>query len=168
MEEMLGNEDNVRRIFEDWMTWNPKEHAWNAYLKFEQRHGSKERCRNVLERFIDSDPMPQSYIKAATFEEHSKDNAAARIFYERALAELGKRAFNSEHLFISFTRFEVRQKEFARARKLYEYGITNIPTEQAKLLQEEYAGFQRQYGTRQEIEEVVIAKKRTKLEQQVK
>jgi crooked neck len=35
MEEMLGNIDNVRRIFEDWMTWNPKEHAWNAYLKFE-------------------------------------------------------------------------------------------------------------------------------------
>jgi crooked neck len=58
MEEMLGNEDNVRRIFDDWMTWNPKEHAWNAYLKFEQRHGSLEKCRQVLERFIDSDPTP--------------------------------------------------------------------------------------------------------------
>ena len=108
MEEMLGNIDNVRRIFEDWMTWNPKEHAWNAYLKFEQRNGSIEHCRNVLERFIDSDPVPQSYIKAATFEEHAKDTAAARIFYERALAELGKRAFASEHLFIAFTRFEIR------------------------------------------------------------
>ena len=37
MEEMLGNIDNVRRIFEDWMTWYPTEYAWNAYLKFEQR-----------------------------------------------------------------------------------------------------------------------------------
>ena len=35
MEEMLGNVAEVRQIFEDWMTWQPKEHAWNAYLKFE-------------------------------------------------------------------------------------------------------------------------------------
>ena len=35
MEEMLGNVDNVRRIFDDWMTWQPRELAWNAYLKFE-------------------------------------------------------------------------------------------------------------------------------------
>lgn len=86
-----------------------------------------EKCRHVLERFIDSDPQPQSYIKAATFEEHAKDVAAARLYYERALAELGKRAFTSEHLFIAFTRFEIRQKEFARARKLFEYGIANLP-----------------------------------------
>ena len=37
MEEMLGNYDKVREIFEDWMTWEPKENAWDAYLKFEER-----------------------------------------------------------------------------------------------------------------------------------
>ena len=37
MEEMLGNFDKVREIFEDWMTWEPKENAWDAYLKFEER-----------------------------------------------------------------------------------------------------------------------------------
>jgi crooked neck len=37
MEEMLGEFANVRKIFEDWMTWQPSEFAWNAYLKFEQR-----------------------------------------------------------------------------------------------------------------------------------
>jgi len=58
MEEMLGNIDNVRRIFDDWMTWNPKEYAWNAYLKFEQRNGTLDQCRQVLERFIDADPTP--------------------------------------------------------------------------------------------------------------
>jgi crooked neck len=52
------------------MTWQPKEHAWNAYLKFEQRHGGIENCRQILERFIDQNPSTQSYIKAAAFEEH--------------------------------------------------------------------------------------------------
>ena len=37
MEEMLGNAEKVRKIFEDWMTWEPPENAWNAYLKFEER-----------------------------------------------------------------------------------------------------------------------------------
>ena len=39
MEEMLGENERTRRIFEDWMTWQPTEYAWNAFLKFEQRLG---------------------------------------------------------------------------------------------------------------------------------
>lgn len=58
MEEMLGNVVEVRQIFEDWMTWQPKEHSWNAYLKFEQRQGQIENCRQILERYIDSNPVP--------------------------------------------------------------------------------------------------------------
>ena len=58
MEEMLGNNDKVREIFEDWMTWEPKEHAWNAYLKFEDRMGDLQRCRSILERYIDQNPTP--------------------------------------------------------------------------------------------------------------
>ena len=37
MEEMLGNVDRVRAIYNDWMTWEPTENAWNTYLKFEER-----------------------------------------------------------------------------------------------------------------------------------
>ena len=40
-----------------------------------------------------------SYSKAAHFEEHQRNHAGARLMYERALAELGKRAF-SEPFFI--------------------------------------------------------------------
>jgi crooked neck len=45
MEEALGNFENVRRVFEEWMTWQPNESAWNAYLKFEERHGHLDKCR---------------------------------------------------------------------------------------------------------------------------
>lgn len=69
MEEMLGNHERVRRIFEDWMTWEPNENAWNAFLKFEERMGDMERCRKILERYIDLNPNVNSYIKAAKFEE---------------------------------------------------------------------------------------------------
>ena len=47
--------------------------------------------------------------------------------FERALAELGKRALQSEHLFVAFIRFEIRQKEYARIRSLFEYALQHIP-----------------------------------------
>ena len=94
MEEMLGNFAQVRSIFEDWMTWEPTENAWNAYLKFEERQNEIENCRKILERYIDLNPNVQSYIKAAKFEEHHKRRDEARVIYERALAELGKLAFD--------------------------------------------------------------------------
>jgi len=66
---MLGNFDKVRKIFEDWMTWEPAENAWNAYLKFEERMGEFDKCRQILERYIDLNPNVNSYLKAARFEE---------------------------------------------------------------------------------------------------
>ena len=70
MEEMLGNKPETRQIFEDWMTWMPQENAWNAFIKFELRNGEIDKCREILERYIDAYPGPNSYVKAANFEEH--------------------------------------------------------------------------------------------------
>ena len=99
MEEMLGEKEKVRAIFEDWMTWNPPENAWNAFLKFEERQGELDRCRIILEKFIDVYPNVNSYIKAAKFEESHRLRDHARLFYERALAELGHKSFD-ENFFI--------------------------------------------------------------------
>ena len=45
--------------------------------------------------------------------------------YERALAELGKLSF-TEAFFISFTKFEIRLREYERAKILYEYALENV------------------------------------------
>jgi len=107
MEEMLGENEKVRAIFQDWMTWVPPENAWNAYLKFEERQGDLTKCRAILEKFIDSFPAVGSYLKAARFEEQHRDRDHARLFYERCLAELGAQSLD-ESFFIQFTKFELR------------------------------------------------------------
>ena len=58
--------------------------------------GQIDKCRDILERFIDSSPVTASYVKAANFEEHQRNHGRARLNFERALAELGKRAFNEQ------------------------------------------------------------------------
>ena len=123
---MLGENDRVRAIFKDWMTWVPPENAWNAYLKFEERVGTLDLCRAILELFIDHFPTPASYLKAAKFEESHRNRDQARLFYERALAELGPKAFD-EYFFIQFTKFELRHKEYDRAKILFKYALDNIP-----------------------------------------
>ena len=42
MEEVLGNYQAAREIFNRWMTWKPEEKAWMAFLKFEERMGERE------------------------------------------------------------------------------------------------------------------------------
>jgi crooked neck len=102
-------------------------------LKFEQRQGDLEKCRIILEKFIDVNPVPSSFVKAANFEEHQRNHARARAYYERALVELGKRAF-AESFFIAFTKFEIRQHELERAKILFDYALANLPADLCKTL----------------------------------
>lgn len=105
MEEMLENTGNSRKIFQDWMTWEPTEKAWEAYVQFEVRMKRFDLARGVLEQFIKAHPDVASYMKAAKFEENQRNSKQAREIYERAIAELGQKVFD-ESFFIQFTRFE--------------------------------------------------------------
>lgn len=50
------------------MTHNPSENAWDVFLKFEERLGEYENCREILKDYIDLNPSLKAYLKAAKFE----------------------------------------------------------------------------------------------------
>lgn len=39
MEEILGEVEKVRKIYDQWMSWNPPLNAWLSYITFEKRKG---------------------------------------------------------------------------------------------------------------------------------
>ena len=81
MEEMLGNLDNAREIFERWMKWEPDEEAWNLYLKFEKRYKNWDRVRDIYRRLISLHPQTKNWQKWAKFEEdHTEYGNGARLF----------------------------------------------------------------------------------------
>jgi crooked neck len=175
MEEVLSNYTKVREIFESWMTWNPKDTAWLAYLKFEERMGSIQNWRNLLERFVyvnpnigDQEAMDAigRYMKAAKFEEKVNERERARSYYERALTDLGEAALK-EDFFLAFCRFEIKWKEFERARVLFKYALDRIPKGRAVRLYNAFIKFEKQHGTYEEMEDVILNKRRSYYEEEI-
>uniref|UniRef100_A0A665UMZ9 Pre-mRNA-splicing factor Syf1/CRNKL1-like C-terminal HAT-repeats domain-containing protein n=1 Tax=Echeneis naucrates TaxID=173247 RepID=A0A665UMZ9_ECHNA len=163
MEEMLGNVAGCRQVFERWMEWEPDEQAWHSYINFELRYKEVDKARTIYERYI----LLLNWIKYARFEEKHGYVAHSRKVYERAVEFFGEEHME-ENLFVAFARFEEIQKEFERVRVIYKYALDRIPKHQAQELFKNYTMFEKKFGDRRGIEDVIVSKRRFQYEEEVK
>lgn len=61
---------------------------------------------------------------------------------------------------MAFAKFEEHCKEFERARAIYKYALDHIPKGQADDLYKQFTAFEKQYGNRDAIEDVIVSKRR--------
>ncbi|NXX69806.1 CRNL1 protein, partial [Spizella passerina] len=179
MEEMLGNVAGSRQVFERWMEWQPEEQAWHSYINFELRYKEVDRARSIYERYILSrawvkvaalvlvHPEVKNWIKYARFEEKHSYFAHARKVYERAVEFFGEEHMD-EHLYVAFAKFEENQKEFERVRVIYKYALDRIPKQDAQNLFKNYTIFEKKFGDRRGIEDIIVSKRRFQYEEEVK
>ncbi|EMD01239.1 hypothetical protein BAUCODRAFT_29691 [Baudoinia panamericana UAMH 10762] len=167
MEEMLGNIAGTRAVFERWMSWEPDEAAWSAYIKLEKRYGEYDRARCIFERFTIVHPEARNWIKWAKFEEENGTSGLVREVFGMAIETLGDE-FMDEKIFIAYARFEARLKEYERARAIYKYALDRMPRSKSGILHKQYTVFEKQFGDREGVEDVVLAKRRVMYEEQVK
>ncbi|TKA28591.1 Pre-mRNA-splicing factor clf1 [Salinomyces thailandicus] len=165
MEEMLGNIAGTRAVFERWMSWEPDEAAWSAYVKLEKRYGDFDRARGVFERFTIVHPESRNWIKWARFEEENGTSDLVREVFGMAIETLGEE-FMDEKLFIAYARFEAKLKEYERARAIYKYALDRMPRSKSGTLHKQYTTFEKQFGDREGVEDVVLAKRRVLYEEQ--
>ncbi|XP_030304278.1 crooked neck-like protein 1 isoform X2 [Calypte anna] len=167
MEEMLGNVAGSRQVFERWMEWQPEEQAWHSYINFELRYKEVDRARTIYERFVIVHPDVKNWIKYARFEEKHSYFAHARKVYERAVEFFGEEHMD-EHLYVAFAKFEENQKEFERVRVIYKYALDRIPKHEAQNLFKNYTIFEKKFGDRRGIEDIIVSKRRFQYEEEVK
>ncbi|KID86292.1 cell cycle control protein [Metarhizium guizhouense ARSEF 977] len=167
MEEMLGNIPGTRQVFDRWMQWQPDEAAWGAYIKLEKRYGEFERARAIFENFTTVHPEPRNWIKWAKFEEEYGTSELVREVFGNAVETLGD-DFVDERLFIAYARFESKLKEYERARAIYKYALDRLPRSKSRLLHKAYTTFEKQFGDKDGVEDVVLSKRRVYYEEQVK
>ncbi|PIA14610.1 TPR-like protein [Coemansia reversa NRRL 1564] len=167
MEELLGNISGARAVFDRWMQWEPEEDAWMAFIKFERRYGETEHARSVFERFVYVHPEPKTWLKWTKFEEDLGNIDRVREIFGLAIDRLGE-SFMDQHIFISFAKFEVRMKEYERARAIYKYALERLPKSKSQALYNQYTLFEKQFGGKDEIEDVVSNKRRMQYEAALK
>ena len=167
MEEMLENIPGARQVFERWMEWEPEEQAWLSYIKMEMRYKEMDRARAVYEGFVMCHPNVKNWIRFAKFEEHQGSVSNARIVYERGIEYYGEENMD-ELLFIAFARFEEMQREFERVRVIYKYALDKIEKQHAQELFKNYTTFEKRFGDRSGIEDVIVSKRKFQYEEEVK
>ena len=167
MEELLGNVPGTRQVFERWISWEPDEAAWMAYVKLEKRYGEYDRARQIFERFTIVHPEPRHWIKWAKFEEENGTSLLVRDVFGSAIEALGD-DFMDEKLFIAYARYEAKLKEYERARAIYKYALDRLPRSRSNALHKSYTTFEKQFGNREGVEDVILAKRRVQYEEQLK
>jgi crooked neck len=167
MEETLGNIPGTRQVFERWMSWEPEEGAWSAYIKLEKRYNEFERARAIFQRFTIVHPEPKNWIKWARFEEESGTSDLVREVYGLAIETLGE-DFMDEKLFVAYAKFEAKLKEYERARAIYKYALDRLPRSKSMTLHKAYTTFEKQFGDREGVEDVILSKRRVHYEEQLK
>ncbi|NXL79925.1 CRNL1 protein, partial [Leptocoma aspasia] len=173
MEEMLGNVAGSRQVFERWMEWQPEEQAWHSYINFELRYKELGMCHSGIAVSLTRavlvlvHPDVKNWIKYARFEEKHSYFAHARKLYERAVEFFGEEHMD-EHLYVAFAKFEENQKEFERVRVIYKYALDRIPKQDAQNLFKNYAIFEKKFGDRRGIEDIIVSKRRFQYEEEVK
>lgn len=167
MEETLGNVPGTRQVFERWMSWEPNEDAWSAYIKLEKRYAEFERARAIFERFTIVHPEPKNWIKWTRFEEENGTSDLVREVFGMAIETLGD-DFMDEKLFIAYAKYEAKLKEFERARAIFKYALDRMPRSKSVNLHKHYTTFEKQYGDREGVEDVILSKRRVQYEEQVK
>ena len=161
MEEMLANLDAAREIFERWMSWEPEEAVWYSFIKFETRYKQWDRVRTLYARLLSNHPTVDNWLKWAEFEESQQGRVAdARAIFERALDTIGESNMAEPRLFISFAKFETRQRELDRARAIYRLGLERFPSHLSPALLHAHAQFEREWGDSNVAVDVIVLSKR--------
>lgn len=157
----------MSQVFERWMEWEPEEQAWLSYIKMEMRYKELDRARYIYERFVQVHFDVKNWIRYARFEESNGYISNARNIFERAAEFFGEEHMD-EKLYVAFAKFEEGCREYERARTIYKYALEHIPKQNAQELFKSYTQFEKRYGDRAGIEDVIISKRKFQYEEEVR
>jgi crooked neck len=170
LEELLDNVGGTRQVFERWMAWEPEEKAWDAYIGLEVRYKELERASGIWARKINIHSEPKQFIRWAKFEEDRGAIDAARTVFAQAMEFFGEEEDRMEYaqtVYTAFAKMETRMREYDRARVIYKYALERLPRSKSAGVFASYNRFEKQYGTRQGIEDTVLGKRRIQYEEEL-
>lgn len=139
---------------------------WIKYGRFEEKHGYIAHSRKVYERaveFFGEDYVDENlFVAFAKFEETQKEVCDERSQQTQTKAS----CFQAQPEHKGVLVFCLPQ--FERVRVIYKYALDRIPKHQAQELFKFYTMFEKKFGDRRGIEDVIVNKRRFQYEEEVK
>lgn len=167
VEETLDNVAGTRAVFERWLKWRPGSAAWHAYIAMERRYGEIQRARDLFSRFTAVLPQVDNWLKWARFEEEEGSVENTRDVYTLAVDTTNEQNTIDEKLFIAWAKWESRQKEWERARAIYKFALELLSKDKTKKLYDNYSRFEKQFGEKAGVEDIILTKRKTEYEKQL-
>ncbi|EGE00421.1 pre-mRNA splicing factor CLF1 [Trichophyton tonsurans CBS 112818] len=144
------------------------------FADLEELHEYQGRKRKEFEDYVRRNRINMNnWMRYAQWELEQKEFRRARSIFERALdvdstsVTLGT-DFMDEKLFIAYARYETKLKEYERARAIYKFALDRLPRSKSAALQSAYTVFEKQFGDRVGVEDVILSKRRVQYEEQIK
>jgi crooked neck len=120
-----------------------------------------------LNKFIKVHSTVENWIYYAKFEIKYGDEGNVREIFETAI-ENCKNNDKYESLFLEYAKFEESKKELERTRVIYKYALDNVSKVFAEDIYNKFIAFEKQYGDKEDIERVILSKKRFDYEEILK
>lgn len=158
--------DKIRKIFMNLLQAYPmSSEDWLKWARFEEESALNfDNCRAVYQTGID------------TIGELSKSSSG-----DNAHQNQTKNFANFQYLIVGFAKFEIRRNQLERARAIYKFALAKFGTPNEhdfdvsnqdssatkRLIYNQYVQFEKQYGSRDEMEHVLIDKRRAEYEKKL-
>lgn len=159
MEERLGNIDQTREIFYRWMQWDPPEVAWRAFINFESRQNEWDNVESIFSNMIKAYNTNRNWLKYSKYLEEKGLIIRARENFCNSIDSLLNIKKLEPSLIIEFAKFEIRLKEYERARALYKFGLNVFGKSSAEGLYNSFVQFEKKHGNPVSLNDVIFDKR---------
>eukprot|EP01132_Coremiostelium_polycephalum_P004537 gene4537-5653_t len=157
LEIELANFDRVRKLYEKFLQEMPEFcKAWNSFAQLESELGENDRARAIYEIAIQQPTLDSPEVlwrNYIDFEIELREIDRARALYRRLLERT-----NHVKVWLSFAQFELTSVNSDSAREVYNEAhkaLTQSENEERLLLLENWKQFETQYGTKDQLDQVV-------------
>jgi crooked neck len=154
-----GEIGRARGIYERYVVARPTSRAYLKYAKWEENQGQRGFARQIYERSMEEVHPDQGterlLINFARFEERCKEFDRARVIYQYAIDNIGKRR----------AAFAAKDTDEEAGEQSDEDEDTATAVEELK---REFIAFEKRHGSRKDIESVIVDKRRGQYESVVK
>lgn len=167
LEVALGNLDGARSCFLQWLRWEPGEHAYFAYIKFESKNQNKEAVRWAFTQLLQLYCTADNWCKFAESQQAVESFEETLKIYQKAMQVLRPEE-KPIRFYRAYIRFLARFQQAEVARSLLRDALEaeTVPKKRKSLL-ELFIAFERQWGDPQDIEKLLILKRSELLEERL-